>query len=374
MGTAPAPARLGVTEADGTVTIALRGGLDAASTGALWRPTMQAAAAAAGRPLVLDLAALTHCDTTGAALLLAAEGAHGGPVAVQGAAAAVAALLARVRTAATAGVPAMEPPPAVEPHLRHPMPTRLLVGAAEGLAFLGEGLLALVGLRARRRMVRLSDLARFTDQAGVQGLPLAMLLGGLLGLILAFQSAVPMRRFGADIFVADLVSIALLRELGPLVAAVILAGRTGSAEAAEIGTMKVNEELDALATMGLDPMTMLVLPRIAAAMLAMPALVLALDFAGLAGMTAVMAAFGFPPALVMARVIEAVRPGDLIGGLFHGICFGALVAAIGCRAGLATGVGPRAVGIAATRAVVGGIVGTIVLDGLFAVFNYRLGL
>ncbi len=374
MGTAPAPARLGVTEADGTVTIALRGGLDAASTGALWRPTVQAAAAAAGRPLVLDLAALTHCDTTGAALLLAAEGAHGGPVAVQGAAASVAALLARVRTAATAGVPAMEPPLAVELHLRRPMPARMLAGATEGLAFLGEGLLALVGLRARRRMVRLGDLARFTDQAGVQGLPLALLLGGLLGLILAFQSAVPMRRFGADIFVADLVSIALLRELGPLVAAVILAGRTGSAEAAEIGTMKVNEELDALATMGLDPMTMLVLPRIAAAMLAMPALVLALDLAGLAGMTVVMAAFGFPPALVITRVIQAVRPGDLIGGLFHGICFGALVAAIGCRAGLATGVGPRAVGIAATRAVVGGIVGTIVLDGLFAVFNYRLGL
>jgi len=374
MGADPAPARLGVTEADGTVTITLRGGLDATSTGALWRPTVRAAAAAGGRPLVLDLAALSHCDTTGAALLLATEAAHGGPVAVHGAPTSVAALLARVRSAAMAGAPETGPATVAEPLARRPMPARLLAGAAEGLAFLGEALFALFGLPARRRMIRLGDLARFTDQAGVQGLPLALLLGGLLGLILAFQSAIPMRRFGADIFVADLVSIALLRELGPLVAAVILAGRTGSAEAAEIGTMKVNEELDALATMGLDPMTLLVLPRIAAAMIAMPVLVLALDLAGLAGMTVVMAAFGFPPALVLARVVAAVRPGDLLGGVFHGICFGALVAAIGCRAGLATGVGPRAVGLAATRAVVGGIVGTIVLDGLFAVFNYRLGL
>ncbi len=146
------------------------------------------------------------------------------------------------------------------------------------------------------------DLLHYIDQAGVRSLPLVVLLGYLIGLILAFQSAVPMRRFGADIYVANLVAISLLRELGPLLAAVILAGRTGSAFAAEIGTMKVNEEVDALMTMGLDPMTMLVLPRIIAAMLVMPVMTLALDLAGMLGMTTVMLGFGFPLVTIARQV------------------------------------------------------------------------
>ena len=151
-------------------------------------------------------------------------------------------------------------------------------------------------------MLRMPDLLRYIDQAGVRSLPLVLLLGYLIGLILAFQSAVPMRRFGADIFVANLVAISLVRELGPLLAAVILAGRTGSAFAAEIGTMKVNEEVDALMTMGLDPMTMLVLPRIFAAMLVMPVMTLALDIAGMLGMATVMLGFGFPLVTIARQV------------------------------------------------------------------------
>ena len=197
-----------------------------------------------------------------------------------------------------------------------------------------------------------------------------------MGLILAFQSAIPMRRFGADLFVADLVAISLLRELGPLLAAVILAGRTGSAFAAEIGTMKVNEEMDALATMGIDPMTMLVLPRlIAAVMLVMPVLTLVLELAGLVGMATVMRALRLPAGRrSCTRCKVRADLSDLLGGLFKAMVFGAAVAAIGCRAGLATGVGPRAVGLSATAAVVGGIVATIVLDGVFALLFYRLGL
>jgi len=185
---------------------------------------------------------------------------------------------------------------------------------------------------------------------------------------------VPMSRFGADIFVANLVAISLLRELGPLLAVVILAGRTGSAFAAEIGTMKVNEEVDALVTMGLDPMTMLVLPRIIAAMLVMPAMTLALDIAGLLGMATVMRGFGFPLVTITRQVQNWVSNADLYGGLFKAVCFGIAVAAIGCRAGLGTGVGPRAVGLSATAAVVGGIIATIALDGVFALIFYRLRL
>ena len=234
--------------------------------------------------------------------------------------------------------------------------------------------MAVVRLPARRRMLRMPDLLRYIDQAGVRSLPLVLMLGYLIGLILAFQSAVPMRRFGADIYVSNLVAISLVRELGPLLAAVILAGRTGSAFAAEIGTMKVNEEVDALMTMGLDPMTMLVLPRIFAAMLVMPVMTLALDLAGMLGMTTVMLGFGFPLVTIARQVQNWVGAGDVYGGLFKAVCFGLAVAAIGCRAGLGTGVGPRAVGLSTTAAVVGGIVATIVLDGVFAVIFYRLNL
>jgi phospholipid/cholesterol/gamma-HCH transport system permease protein len=155
---------------------------------------------------------------------------------------------------------------------------------------------------------------------------------------------------------------------------VVLAGRTGSAFAAEIGTMKVNEEVDALVTMGLDPMTMLVLPRMLAAMLVMPVMTLGLDLAGLLGMTTVMRGFGFPLVTIARQVQNWVSAGDLYGGLFKSVCFGLAVAAIGCRAGLGTGVGPRAVGLSATAAVVGGIVATIALDGVFALIFYRLKL
>ena len=229
-------------------------------------------------------------------------------------------------------------------------------------------------LPRRRRMLRIGDLLRQADQAGVRALPLVMLLGFLMGMILAFQSAIPMRRFGADLFVANLVTISLVRELGPLLSAVILAGRTGSAFAAEIGTMKVNQEVDALVTMGLDPMTMLVLPRLIAVMLVLPALALVLDIAGLAGMTTVMHGFGFPLVTIMHQVQGAAEASDLLGGLFKAVCFGAAIAAIGCRAGLSTGHGPRAVGLSATAAVVGGIVSTIALDGMLALIFYRLDL
>ena len=267
----------------------------------------------------------------------------------------------------------MQPQTVPLPPLREVVVASLALIAAS-IAFVGEAAVAIIRLPARRRMLRLPDLLLYADQAGLRSMPLVLMLGYLIGLILAFQSAIPMRRYGADIFVANLVAISLLRELGPLLAAVILAGRTGSAFAAEIGTMKVNEEIDALKTMGLDPMTMLVLPRVIAAMLVMPAMTLALEVAGLLGMTTVMRGFGFPFVTVARQVQDWVTVTDLMGGLFKAVWFGIAVAAIGCRAGLDTGVGPRAVGLSATAAVVGGIVATIALDGVFALIFYRLNL
>jgi len=363
-------ARLSVSGEAGAPVLAITGRLDAKGAGVLWTATLRAAAKARERPLTIDLSAATFCDLDGATLLAAAEAAHGGSITWVGTDERTGALLDRAR----AGLAASAVPPPVARFSPRQVLAAGLDALAGGVGFLGETAIALVRLPARRRMVRFPDLLLQIEQSGTRSLPLATLVGYLMGLIMAFQSAVPMHRFGADLFVADLVSVSLLRELGPLLAAVILAGRIGSAFAAEIGTMKVNEELDALTTMGIDPVTNLVLPRIVAVMLVMPVITLVLEMAGLAGMTTVMRAFGFPVVAIVREMQSATGLTDLLGGLAKAVVFGLAVAAIGCRAGIATGVGPRAVGLAATAAVVGGIVATIALDGMFALLFYRLGL
>ena len=351
------------------VVLRFAGRLDVAIAARLWGATQRAAAAAAGRSLVFDLAAVEACDTAGATLLLEAERAHGGTATIEGADERVAAVLALVRPANAA--PKSASAPALFQLAAALRSVSRTIG--DGLAFLGEVIVALIRVPARLRMLRIVDLLRAADEAGVRAIPLVLLLGVLIGLILAFQSLVPMRRFGADIYVANLVSLGLVRELGPLLTAMVLAGRSGSAFAAEIGTMKVNQELDALATMGVDAMTMLVLPRLLAATVMMPVLTVLMDFAGLFGMTLVLTGFGVPPVVVLHQVSSALVPLDFTGGLLKACLFGIAVAAIGCRAGLVTGVGPRAVGQSATSAVVGGIVATIMLDGVLAVLFNRLG-
>jgi phospholipid/cholesterol/gamma-HCH transport system permease protein len=368
--TETADAGLKIEQRDGGIVLVFVGRLDAAGAGSLWHETLRAAARAHSLKLRFDLAAVTACDMTGAALLLTAERAYGSPVAIDGADPRVTALLRRARPASLESAPPKRAPGrSIGGHC-----VAGLTAVGDGIAFLGEALVAVLRLPTHGRMLRFGDLLRYADQAGVRAIPLVMLLGFLMGMILAFQSAIPMRRYGADLFVANLVTISLIRELGPLLSAVILAGRTGSAFAAEIGTMKVNQEIDALTTMGLDPMTMLVLPRLIAVMLVLPALAMALDIAGLAGMVTVMRGFGFPFAAIMHQVQAAATITDLLGGLFKAVCFGAAIAAIGCRAGMGTGFGPRAVGLSATAAVVGGIISTILLDGVLALLFYRLNL
>ena len=363
-------AQVKLTEPESHPILRLHGRLDAAGAGLVWQTAIKAAIVARGRPMTLDLHDVTYCDMSGAALLATVEATHGSLAGIQGASERVDALMQRARPALLRPADPLKP----RAFSLHTQLETLVNGAALRFAFVGEAVLALLASPARRRMIRGLELARHAEQAGTQSLPLVLLLGYLMGLILAFQSAVPMRRFGADLFVANLVSISLLRELGPLLTAVILAGRTGSAFAAEIGTMKVNEEVDALTTMGLHPMTMLVLPRMVAVMLVIPVMTVVLEIAGLAGMATVMISFGFPLSAISGQVQATVTLSDLFGGLFKSVVFGMTVAAIGCRAGLATGVGPRAVGLSATAAVVGGILATILLDGVFALVFYRLGL
>jgi phospholipid/cholesterol/gamma-HCH transport system permease protein len=361
-------ARLETLEESGTRVLRVAGRLDAAAAARLWPAAM--AAGADGPVGALDLAGLESLDSAGAVLLIEAA-----PDAEErGADREVAAVLDRTRRALAAAPPPAPPPP------WRPITAigRATVGRArdalKGVAFLGEAVITTGRVLARPRLLRWSDLMRHLDEVGTRAFPLTLLLGFLIGVILAYQSSIPLRRFGAEVFVPNLVGISLLRELGPLLAGVVLAGRTGSAFAAELGTMTVNEEVDALKIMGIDPTAMLVLPRLVAATLVMPVLALLMSLAGLAGMTLIMNTLGYPWAAVQAQLQQWLSLGDLAGGLFKAACFGLVIAGIGCRAGLSAGRGPRAVGDAATAAVVGGIVAIVAMDGVFAVLFFRLGI
>lgn len=346
------------------------GRIDAEAAARHWDKALRTARRATG--LVVDVSGVTELDGAGAVLVLHAASLSPGAK-LEGARDEIAATLARTGKALGAA-PETAPPPAL------PLISRVGQGAVEmvhglvsALAFLGEAAFILARGLARPWRIRGAELARHLREVGTLAFPLTVLLGVLIGVILAFQSSIPLRRFGAEIFVPNLVGVSLLRELGPLMAAVILAGRTASAYAAELGTMVVNEEVDALKIMGVDSGALLVLPRLLAGTIAMPILTLLFNLAGLIGMTGVMVSLGFPVSTVTAQLAQWIALGDLAGGLGKAAVFGLAIAGIGCRAGLAAGRGPRAVGDAATGAVVGGIVATVVLDGIFAVLFFRLG-
>ena len=207
------------------------------------------------------------------------------------------------------------------------------------LIFVGELAAALARAAVKPRAARWRDTLRIAESVGVNAVPIVALIGFLMGLIMAFQAAIPLGQFGAQIFVANLIGLAILRELGPLMTAIVLAGRSGSAFAAELGTMKVREELDALKTMGLEPVPFLVVPRVIAAVLMTPLLTIFADLVGLIGGAVVLVSLGFPLITFWNQVQLAVGYGDLLGGLAKSFVFGILVAAIGCLRGLQTQTG-----------------------------------
>jgi len=254
---------------------------------------------------------------------------------------------------------------------------RAAVAQAQGfraqMAFLGETTACALGMLVRPGRFRFRDSALAFQRAAFDGLPVSIGIGFLLGVILAFQSAAALKMFGVEVYVSDLLAIALFRELGPLVTAIILAGRTGSAFAAEIGTMKVNEELDALSTMGLPPVRFLVMPRVLAAVLAMPTLTICAEIAGLVGGAIVLKTMNVPTSVYWRHVTEATSTFAILFGLLKGALFGSLVGFIGCSAGMRTQSTADGVGVSATRAVVGGIVAIAVADGLLAVICYVWG-
>jgi phospholipid/cholesterol/gamma-HCH transport system permease protein len=242
------------------------------------------------------------------------------------------------------------------------------------IAFIGEAGAALAQASINPRRVRWKDAFLIAETAGVNALPIIALISFLMGLIIAFQSAIPMRLFGAEIFVANLIGLSMVRELGPLMTGIVLAGRSGSAFAAELGTMKVNEEIDALTTMGLEPVRFLVVPRVIAALVITPLLTVFADLIGVMGGSIVLLSLGYPLITYVNQILASVTYIDFAGGLFKSLVFGLLVAGVGCLQGLQTGTGARAVGESTTLAVVGGIVLIVIVDGIFSVVFYQVGI
>ncbi len=357
--------------ASGAFSATLTGRLDVRSTGAIWRRLRGLVGKAGTSRLRLDVSGVGYVDASGLALFVELDEelrARGGGLELVGPRAELAGSLERFQALSRgAAVPAR----------RGGVLERIGRGAQ---AFWRDvrDLVGFVGLfvsgfaQAFRRpgSIRWRDFWLSCETVGANAVLIIMLIGFLMGLIISFQSAMPLRMFGAEIYVARLLGLSMIRELGPLVTAIILAGRSGASFAAELGTMKINQELDALTTMGLDPVRLLVVPRMLAAMCMTPLLTMVFIVFSLIGGAVVMFSLGYPLVSYTNQVTLSVGVGDLANGLFKSFIFSLLVGWIGCVRGLQTGQGAWAVGAATTSAVVSGIILIAVMDGIFAVLYY----
>ena len=252
---------------------------------------------------------------------------------------------------------------------------RFVSSTGELIGFVGEAWVATVKLFVGKASFRPSDMALFLQQSGAEALPIVSLISLLVGLILAFVGMIQLSIFGAEVYVADLVGIAMVREMGAIMTGIIMAGRTGAAFAAQLGTMQVNEEIDALNTLGIKPMEFLVLPRMLALTLMVPLLCMYAGLMGiLGGWIVAVPLYGIGSTAYVNRVMEAVGLSDLFIGLFMGLVFGILVALSGCLRGMQCGRSASAVGDAATSAVVTGIVAIIVATAIITVLCDVLGI
>ena len=248
-------------------------------------------------------------------------------------------------------------------------------GAGDFLDFLGQATVALWNLLRMRARMPIADVLLFVQNTGIEALGIVSLISFLVGLILAFVGAVQLKQFGATIYVANLVEIGMAREMGAIMTGIIMAGRTGAAFAAQLGTMKVTEEIDALRTLGIDPVEYLVLPRLIALSLMMPLLCLYSDIVGMIGGAVVgVGMLDITPAQYWQQTLYYASLTQFALGILKAGVFGVLVALSGCLRGMQCGDSASAVGDAATSAVETSIVLIVVADGIFAVIFEALGL
>ncbi len=370
------PFAMTAATADAPEVIRLSGRLTAYTVGPMWRAALARLRANPQRAVVVDATAVEHADDTGIALLFdltrLQRAAGQAPVEMRGLAPNLQALVERFDPADFARRYNAEQAPGLIASIGR--------GAAQDAAqakvfieFIGRAVAALGRAVRQPGSVKWSHVLVYAREAGANAVPITLLIGFLMGVIVAFQVGVVAQTFGAVIYVVNGVGVAMLRELGALMTAIIFAGRSGAAFAAEIGTQKVNEEVNALVTFGLDPVRFLVVPRLLAAVLVVPLLTVLADVIGIFGGALVMLTFDVSFMQYYQQMLGAVGLSDLLIGLVKAAVFGLIVAAVGCQRGLATGAGASSVGLSATSAVVSSIILIVVTDGIFAVIVNRLG-
>ncbi len=365
------------TGAEGAVLLRLEGTLTFADGAALWRELRACTLPAMPGELRVDLSKVDSIDGGAMALLVQTKwdvAAAGGTCELAGATGSVAKVLALYEGSAP-------PAPIVAPKaigFLGRVGDRTFAALQEaqlGLAFLGSLIVEIGGIVRRPRTANWREVAPIMNRAGADAVAIVVLINFLVGFVMGFQSAVQLRQFGANIYVADLVGLSITRELGPLMTAIIVSGRSGAAFAAELGTMRVSEEVDALRTMGFGPLRFLVFPRVLALFLVMPILTLIGDFVGLAGGLLV----GVTSLdLTVSGYLNETRRTLVLWDVFQGVLkcgvFALAIGLISCQQGLATSGGAEGVGRRTTSSVVASLFALILIDAAFTLVFHALHL
>jgi len=362
---------------DRSLSIRLIGRLDAFSTGSIWREAVDGVKARGWEDVVVEADGLDYIDGTGIGLLVqlrTIQTERGNRIDIKGLRPEFKRLLDMFDPSFFTNIP---PENTEKKRFLEKIgyaSAELFSDMKRLVSFAGEIFSALSFALKKPSQVRWKDVYLVSEKAGIDALPIIILIGFLMGLIMSFQSAVTLERFGAELFVANLLGLSMFRELGPLMTSILFASRSGSAFAAEIGTMKVNDELKALSTMGINPVSFLAVPRVIAALSMTPLLTLFFIFSSLIGGAVVMLSMGYPLTAYISRVFSSINITDFLGGMLKAVIFSMFVAGIACHRGLMTGTGASAVGESTTSAVVSGIILIAVVDGVFAVIYYCLGI
>jgi phospholipid/cholesterol/gamma-HCH transport system permease protein len=370
----PEDFRVSARQEDGAAVVAIEGRVATANAQRLLE-AISSQIPPAARRVTLDLSQVSYFDSGGSALLLRLRQqltAHETELRIEGSTPDIDGMMSL-----------MDAGTILQPVKGHgeSLPLVARVGesalqAKEGsrtfASFIGELFIGLGDAIQKPGQVRWRDTWLYMQRTGYEGLPIVALISFLMGLITAFQAAIQLTQFGAEIYVANLVGLSITRELGPLMTAIIAAGRSGAAFAAEIGTMKVSEEVDALEAMGLDRTRFLVTPKVIALVLMLPCLTLFADLVGiLGGLFVSVFSLGLPSVVYFRQMKLYMSIGDINTGLIKSVVFALLIASIGCLRGFQATSGAESVGRITTSAIVSSIFAIIVADAIFTVlFHY----
>ncbi len=360
------------TTAEG-VSIAIQGRVEIGNVQRLRRELTERIGEA--RAALLDLSGVTYFDSGGGALLLQLRKAlseRGGTLEVTRSTPDIDGFLRLVDSDALLAPRQQASPRAPVIERVGAGALRWVEGIGEVVRFTGEMVIGLFDAIRHPRMIRWKDTWEYMARSGQEALPIVALISFLMGLITAFQAAVQLQQFGADIYIANLVGLSIVRELGPLMTAIIAAGRSGAAFAAEIGTMKVSEEVDALQAMGLDRTRFLVTPKVLALVLMLPCLTLFADLVGiLGGLLVANLGLEIPAQVYFRQMALYMSFADIQLGINKSIVFAILIAAVGCLRGFQAREGAESVGQITTSAIVSGIFSIVVADAVFTVLTHE---